>query len=284
MEIFRDSPVSLNLDIPNVVETEVTATIIRDGVEVYEASGSNVPLPFKIYGYDGPFEVRWEFFVPGDPLLHTRYEAHEIVTPLVDLAGATQEEIEGERLVRRIIEGLTGQSFGFSFGARAVQGSGGHVLKLPQRIINLVGVSLNVYPYDSIPFGPIHISDGGWSITAASGPVHMSVKAAPPEEAIYYSGGVIVAPGHVTSWNPGNVYIITGSWGYEGIPAPVEEAAKILIDDYNCPEDTYRNKFIDNMRSADWRIEFNPRTWAGTGNIKADQLLAPYMRTNMGVI
>lgn len=283
MEIFRDSQVTLGVDVPGA--TEITAVVIKDGVEVHSAEGSSFPLPFKVYGYDGPFQVRWEFFMPGDLTLHTRYESHEIVTPLVDLGEApTQDDIDAERIVRRIIQSLTGQGFGFSYGSRAIIGTGERVLHLPQRLINLTGVSLNVYPYDAIPFGAINITGGGWALSTGSGPEYLTAKMAPPEDAIYSSNGVIVVPGFVNRWDANNVYVITGSWGYEGVPHDISEAAAILIDDYNCNEDTYRNKFIANMRSADWRIEFDPRTWSGTGNVKADQLIAPYMRSGYGIV
>lgn len=283
MEIFRDTAPTFALEVAGA--TEITATVIRDGVEVYDSTGSTFTLPFKVYGYDGPFQVRWEFFVPGDPVLHTRYEAHEIVTPLVTLGeDAVQDDIDAERLVRRIIQSICGQNFGFTYGAKAIIGSGERVLHLPQRLIHLTGVTLNVYPYDAIPFGSIHITGGGWALTTGSGPEYLTTKMAPPEDAIYSSNGVIVVPGFVNNWTANNIYIITGSWGYEGVPQDISDAASLLIDDYNCDEDTYRNKFIANMRSADWRIEYDPRTWSGTGNAKADQLIAPYIRSGYGLV
>lgn len=283
-ELFRDTTLNLDLGIANA--TEITATFIRDGVVVHTAVGTPVAVPFKIMGYDGPFQVRWEFFVPNDPILHTRYESHDVVTPLVDLdVDATVDEVDAERLVRRIIEGVTGQSFGFSYGAVATVGSGDRQMNLPKRMIHLDGVSFNYFPYDRVPYGAITLTNGGWTITTQYGNDYFpSVKHAPPEEAIITSNGVIVAPGYVHKWSKDVTYLVTGSWGWEGVPVEVNEAAKLLIDDYNCNEDTYRNKFIANMRSADWRIEFDPRTWAGTGNIKADQLLAAYVRSGYGIV
>jgi hypothetical protein len=288
-ELFRDSSVTLDLGIATAYE--ITATFVRDGVVVHEAEGNTVAIPFKIMGYDGPFEVRWQFFVTGDPILHTRYEAHEVVTPLVELDTIDEpdmtdtEKANAERLVRRIIQGLTGQTFGFTYGAVAVIGSGERSLNLPKRLIHLDGVSYNYYPYDRVPFGAITVSNGGWSLTTQYGNDYFpSVKHAPPEDAIYTANGVIVAPGYVHKWQPDVTYLVTGSWGWEGVPVEVSEAARLLIDDYNCAEDTYRNKFIANMRSADWRIEYDPRTWSGTGNIKADQLIAQYVRSGYGII
>jgi hypothetical protein len=288
-ELFRDSNVTLDLGIANAYE--ITITFLRDGVIVHEAEGNTVNIPFKIMGYDGPFEVRWQFFITGDPILHTRYEAHDVVTPLVDLDSididdmTTAERVAAERMVRRIIQGLVGQTFGFTYGAVAVVGSGERSLNLPKRLIHLDGVSFNYYPFDRVPFGAISVGNGGWSITTQYGNEYFpSVKHAPPEDAIYTSNGVIVAPGYVHKWQPDVTYLVTGSWGWEGVPVEISEAARLLIDDYNCAEDTYRNKFIANMRSADWRIEYDPRTWSGTGNIKADQLIAPYMRSGYGII
>jgi hypothetical protein len=280
-EIFRDTPVSMALGIEDA--TEVTATIVQSGVDLQTFTGPTFALPFKVYGYDGPFDIRWEFFVDDDPTLHTRYERHEVVTPLVAVDPEDPEAVQAERVVRKIIEAVCGQSFGFHYHSHVVYGQGGNSINLPERLIRLDGVSSLQAPYEAIPFGAVNIIADGWMLTTNAGRQFYSIKQMPPEESYVSANGAIIAPGSVRAWRNNHTYLITGSWGYSGVPTEVSDAARMLIDDYNCDEDAYRNKYMANMRSADWRIEFNALTWQGTGNAKVDALLSPYIKSGTGV-
>lgn len=81
------------------------------------------------------------------------------------------------------------------------------------------------------------------------------------------------------------VHSIDGDWGWYQVPSAVKQAAFEIIQAFDCADITYRRKFIDNIRSADTRIEFADGAYGETtGNPIADQLLEPYRLYHMGVL
>ncbi len=77
---------------------------------------------------------------------------------------------------------------------------------------------------------------------------------------------------------------ITGDWGYKSVPAPVKEAARLLVNDYACSEQLYRDRYLESIKAADWRLQFSSRAWEYTGNVRADQLLSEYVILDWAVI
>ena len=57
----------------------------------------------------------------------------------------------------------------------------------------------------------------------------------------------------------------------------VKEAAKLLVNDYACAEQTYRDRYLTSMTAADWRIQFHSGAFLKTGNVRADQLLRDFV-------
>lgn len=279
-EILRDTPTSLQLDVPGA--TDVFHTVKREGVVVYEGTGTLLTLPFKVYGYDGPFEVMWEFTILPDTTIHTRYEAHEIVTRYVDVTGAPL--IARERAVRRAIQSYCGQDFGYFYGSVVAQGNGTNVMRLPKRLISVDNLTNSTPPFTAIPIGYLSIVNDGWGLSTAWGNDYYGIKEAPPEEGIYVSTGVIYVPGANRVFSTSYTYAITGSWGYESVPLDVIEAASILMEDYSFPEAEWRRRYVDNIRAGDWRVEFTSQAHRGTGNAEADRLLDKYRMTGVGVI
>lgn len=280
-EILRDTQVTMTLDVAGA--TDVFYTVRREGVVILEGTGSSFPLPFKIYGYNGTFDVAWEFTVLPDTTIHTRYESHEIVTRYVDNL-SDPAMITRERAVRRSIQAYCGQDFGYYYGSIAVQGNGTNVLRLPKRLINVDNVGFTVAPFTPIPIGYVNIVNDGWGLSTAWGNDYYGIKEAPPDDGIYMSTGVIYVPGTRRLWSEAYTYGITGSWGYESVPLDVLEAASYLMDDRSFPEDQWRNRYVDNIRAGDWRLEFTGMAHRGTGNVEADRLLDKYRLSGVGVI
>lgn len=281
-EIYRDTPTNITLDIPGA--SDVFYTVLRDGVEVAVGNGTSIPLPFKIYGYDGQFEVRWEFFVPGDNISHTRYESHEIVTSFIpNLVSPAERALE--RTVRRSIQAYTGQEFGYSYGALAVEGNDTDQIRLPKRLIDLDGVQFNVAPFVTIPIGFVNIINDGFALsTAVNNNNYYGIKEAPPEGEQYLANGVIYVPGTRRTWRKGMTYLVLGSWGWEGVPEDIAEAARVLYEDYSYPESEWRRRYIGAIRAGDWRVDFKDMAFIGTGNTEVDRLLDKYRLSGVGII
>lgn len=102
-----------------------------------------------------------------------------------------------------------------------------------------------------------------------------------------FTGGVTVAPtasGGATKWKSDYPFEITGDWGYERVPEPVREAARLLVNDYACSEQLYRDRYLESIKAADWRLQFSTRAWDHTGNARADHLLAEFVLMDWWVI
>ncbi len=79
-------------------------------------------------------------------------------------------------------------------------------------------------------------------------------------------------------------YSVSGVWGWESVPVDVQKAAEVLFSDYVCNEATYRNRYVQDVSAQDWKIRFSGRTWDGTGNVIADQLLDKFRLSGMAII
>lgn len=229
------------------------------------------------------FVVRWEFTIDGVPV--AQEEHYEVVVPLVSTNRIREELFLGpevtdkdlvlaERRVRRIIEDVCGQTFSLRKDTLNVKASRDPYLRLPERLFTLESAHMSGFPLNT---ALVNMGNDGW--------VLYKVNA--------YPAGIIYSPKHVIDdpysaaaniWRSDSWVSITGYWGWEKVPAAVEEAALILIEDRLCPETLYRDRYLETMTAADWRIQFNPEAYRGTGNAVADQILRNFIVRAMAVI
>lgn len=277
------------LDAPLTAESgSIVVTIERDDVVLHtfntvdDTDGVySVIVPYAFIQHDNSFYIHWTFSYveDGETYDFDSKTLVEVVTPyltaseidiLADGALSDSEINDIEKAVRHIINAHTGQSFGRFIGTKTATGDGGTGLSMPARLINLEkinGVDAKEY---------FKITGDGWYLK-------YFVWGSPPVKADYYglhqhAGGVIHNPDNVKYGHfDGDVYDIDGVWGWDSIPAPVREAAKLLINDYACGDSNYRDRYLTSMTAADWRIQFNAGAFAKTGNVRADQLLSNYV-------
>lgn len=286
MEIYRQSTSSKVYFEAPAVDTDVSATAALNGgtpitLAVEPVGSTNVRsalIPF--IDNEGEVKVNWTFETNTFEGVKdvTVIDTFEVVTPILSNAEikeihpqATEyETVRIERAVRLIIQAHTGQKFGRYEGEFNVKGSGTTLLQLPTRILELdkvngasaidftvenEGYALRYYPW-GVP--PVKADYYGW---------HMHV------------GGVIHNPNGVKleEFRRSATYRIGGVWGWEEVPMAVREAAKLLVNDYACGDNAYRDRYLTSMTAADWRIQFNAQAFAKTGNVRADQLLSDYV-------
>lgn len=280
-EIYRDD-LSKAISLGLTGASNISAVITRNGVTVATPviNGDGFTLPFAVVGYDGPFTVQWTFTIDGQTV--TRSETHEVVTPYVTVAeirdalalpsSVTDSQlIRAERQVRKIIDGYTGQSFGRYTGTETVIARGDVQLSLPGRLLSLTSIT---GPYVFKPEAYDVRGDGYYLAVSPNVPdgdwVFNNVIAAPDVFSGYFKDGV--------------KYTITGVWGWDEVPVEVKEAALILIEQELCPDSEYRNRYLLSVSYADTQFEHDPRAFSGVGNVKAEQLLAPFVRTRLTVI
>lgn len=289
MEIYRDTSSTVTLEHP--VTGPLTADIYR-GDEVISAnqvvtstSGKHTTnIDWSLTEYDGVLKIVWK----KTGFSRTTWE--EVVTPIIPLSElaillddvSEADRYDAEAVVRRIIDTYTGQTFGKFRGTKQVNGNDSTQLALPNPLLTFTDMSDDMFTFDVASFA---IRGEGWFLGGKPG-AYWTIKDAPPEEVLDDFNNVIYAPGTIKKKDFAytSVYTITGDWGYESVPTQVVQAAKMLISDYACQDSSYRDKYLESMKAADWRVQFTQGAYDGTGNLKADQLLNPYKLSSMVVI
>lgn len=270
----------------------VTLSVYRDGFKVVDSVTATKPgsttgtytyiLPMlvvidtetiPVVTTEGELEVQWSFTVSSKTLeVSDRYV---VVTPYskweyFSAVTTYQEYLECERVARHIINSYCGQEFGQENTTYALEGHGQNSLSLPRKLQTLESITwINVeFPYR--PGGVIgydlpyawELYSNGWSIR---------------RQPYYDRIDPLYNPRYAFRRNI--TYNVKGLWGYPGVPTPVEEASKIIVADLLCPDHKYRDKYLDNIKMGDWRIQFTSGAFVGTGNATADHLLADYRLT-----
>jgi hypothetical protein len=76
-------------------------------------------------------------------------------------------------------------------------------------------------------------------------------------------------------------YSVQGRFGWSSVPDNVEEACIILIKQFFDQDRAWKDKYVKNISTFDWKFEFMEDAHRGTGNLYADQLLSPYVLNGM---
>lgn len=232
---------------------------------------------------EGDLEIMWSFTVPGSGSF-TDNQYHTVVTPILSTMeikeihpNSTSEEVAMiEKAVRNIINSHCGQTFGYYLGKKTVYGSGTRTLRLPAHLLEFYDENGVTAPFQEA------VREDGWALLKTW-----------PDAIEYYDDngvlhfeefGVIFDPYSsyqaTRVWQKGYPFTINGAWGYYSVPAPVVEAAKLLVNDYACGDAQYRDRFLTSMTAADWRIQFHAGAFTNTGNVRANQLLENYVVKN----
>jgi hypothetical protein len=260
----------------------VSAVYVRNGIEIpVTAAGLQAPIPYKITAVGGDFDVHWTYTVEGHEF--NRIDNHRVVTPMFtkpallawdqDFALLSDSKIVSlERIIRNVIESVTGQTFNYEYASITVPGSGGSVVSLPKRLVT--AESLNDRTGELLD-STVYRKNDGWTLSVFSEPSWVERKFTAPITAPWERYG---------SFRADTQYTISGYWGYASIPSDIAMAALLLAEDYGCDESLWRDRYVANMRSADWRFEFDARAYEGTGNVKVDRLLQKYTLNRMVVM
>jgi len=79
-------------------------------------------------------------------------------------------------------------------------------------------------------------------------------------------------------------YRVYGRYGWDEVPDNVQMAAKELMKDYFSKDLLWKQKYLKNVQTFDWKFEYTGQAYSGTGNQFADQLLNPYIIASMVLI
>ena len=230
----------------------------------------DVPVAIPHTLYDGTIDIRVEITYNGNEF---SIEDHvDVVTPLFthdDLKDVMPDEakaVELERLVRKVIETVTGQTFG-------------------RKIDTVYSTTAEKVVMFDAPL--IMLTDLSWAGRHAP----LSTTLNPPKiphETIEDGFGMIIDWDNYdvktdSLWvirnNGPRIVSIEGVFGYNRVPSDVKEAALLIAGVWGTKQAVWRDRYIQIMRSADWSVQYHERAFLSTGSATADQLLSKYQRT-----
>jgi hypothetical protein len=280
---------------PGMLVGTLSPTKLETDIGVYE-----VYPPHSLTNRNKQLKLVWEYAVENTPIL----KEHKlfVVTPYVDITQAGDvlrlgsdpsdpnyksyfEIAEAEKYARKVIENYTGQVFSLYDDVHTVYGAGADVLPLPFRLSDLHELyendillldnisGNNVWNYETI------ISESGFGIRVnranmLDNTVYVANGMVPPSINYSYNG----------AFSKDAVYRVAGRYGWDQVPDEVELAAIELMKDYFSKDKVWRDKYMKSISTFDWKFEYDPETYKGTGNVYADQLLLPYVITQMVII
>jgi hypothetical protein len=279
MEIYRNFPEEVTIAVPTtimfvdpVTVTGTDGTVHSDVEYVFDATAHTVTLtpPLSAVSYDGQIGVSLTLSDGAEQVEQTQYI--NVTTPY-----ASQSDIDDpdfttmdaakfnrlERFVHKIIDTYTGQRFGLRKGSSRLIVSN-NTLVPSERVVSL---------------------DSPIIYTGAS-----TTSVAPIMLPRYYDYKADVPVMPSAQYNPFYVerrvreLTVTGTFGYEFVPFDVREAAVILMEEFGCDESLWRDRYLVSMKSSDWRIQYSPEAYVGTGSVNADQLLGKYITAGPVVI
>lgn len=289
IEVYRNTServfLTINVGSQTVdADGDVTVTVVdsQSGETLYTGTAVDETSTTGRYYYDVPLslttedrklEVNWSFEIDSQEAGKT--DLLSIVTPYVtpqelvdefpEFENKTYKELKRmEKRARLIINSYCGQNFGKWRGTVTVYGSGGRELYISHPVLEITSISGANARWDA----------DGWPIMPNSpivAPLNdkYEIKFDSTFRYRFYEN---------------RRYTVTGQFGWEYVPDEITEAAKMLISDMYCKDSIYRQKGINAVTSADWRLDFNASAFAGTGNLDVDRLLAPFVVVRMLVI
>ncbi|NDB61022.1 hypothetical protein EB001_21655, partial [bacterium] len=88
------------------------------------------------------------------------------------------------------------------------------------------------------------------------------------------------------SFPEGADYMFYIEAGYKVVPNDIKDATNMLIEDIKCGKLDYYKRYVDNYRTDQFSIKYNPMMLEGTGNLLVDKILDKYVNvvTRPGVL
>ena len=274
-----------------------TATAVKSEVD---AGTYQIILPLSLVRRNKKFKIQWSYQISAVSGSHFSYI--DVVTPYAsmfdiiddlgygtdpgDVNSKTYHQLQmAEKWARKIIENYTGQTFYLYDDVHIVYGDGADSLRLPFKINSLHELyendvlvldninNVNNWIYDT------QISESGFGVRVN--------RANMLDNTVYSANGMVPPPYNDTfggAFKRDSIYKVQGRYGWDFIPDEIEEATIHLIKDYFSKDRAWRNKYVQNVQSFDWKFEYSSESYRGTGNVYVDQILLPYVITQMVVI
>lgn len=296
MELLRVPPYPLTttwtLPIPNYEYVVHVEDLVDHSVEETnissDANGKLVyTLPLDKVQYDRNFLIK--FYDTEHE--HTLYEENlDIIRPYVDPSklGSTASEIQEyktlEMVARSIIDTII--TDGFYNSKHVVQRSADgsdyfSIWESANRVLKVYENNALVYDIDTPETNEFNFRvtyDNSAIERVIAERFNRSEQGAQQYPRAFgdlgYSAGSI-AVGFPKGWD----YTFILDSGYKAVPADVEYATKLLIEDLKCGKLDYYTRYVSSYNSDQFRIQFDKKLFEGTGNMIVDKILDKYAVT-----
>jgi hypothetical protein len=298
MEILRVPPydaVVVNFVVPSgydEVDMYARVTDMADlSVEVLEflESSTGETIEISLPGrYDNNYRV--EIFVINDGIEDVIYEEfYELIRPYIgpNTLGTTASEIAEytilELVARSIIDTFVPEGFYNKKVTVVGTGNGSDYFPLWEKVYRVFKVYENnelVYDRstpDTNEYDYIITPDRTAIQRVYSGQMNRYESTAPNlpigrGDLGYYGYEGVAFP-------QGYDYTFVVDYGYITIPADIEYAEKLLIEDLKCGKLDYYKRYVTAYNTDQFRIQFDKTMFNGTGNFLVDKILEKYVKT-----
>jgi hypothetical protein len=289
-------PSTIGID-PSIPILELEADRIETDFGSYQ-----IVLPYNYSAINRKLKIVWEYEVDGENGTHKTYV--DVVTPYVSLIEAIEDLNLGsdpsdpnyktyhdlrmaEKYARKTIENYCGQVFSLYASEHTVYGSGSDVLPLPFKLNNLYQLYSNDILLLDLTTDPI-VNNWNYNSQISESGFGLRVNRASQLDNVVYTANGMIPPSINDSGNGAFIkdyaYRVIGKYGWSSVPDEVETACIELMKDYFSKDNVWRSKYVHSVQSFDWHFEYNAEAYRGTGNAYADQLLLPYVLTQLMVI
>lgn len=252
-----------------VADKSVPLTVRQVSTGVYAVPVKNSDIQTR----NARVEFRYMLPDHGEVVDSQKYEISRRIVSYDEMVDVLSEDMqyrdyaEIERTARGIIESHCRQSFSYWYGSNIATGNDG-IIMLPQYLEKLEYVEKRMSEVDVYQ---ISFSEDGYGVTS-DGLAIQNIECLEQQK-------------YMSATPRQSDYMIRGQWGYETLPMPIKQAAMLIIQNKLCPSGTWHENYIDNLRSDNMRIQYNPDSYDdSTGIYDADLLLADYRNITMGAI
>ena len=298
MEILRVPPydnIVVNYTVPSgYTDVDIFARVTDMAdlsvsiLEFLESSTGDV-LDISLPGrYDSNY--RAEFFTVSDGTENVLFEEYyELIRPYIDpnTLGTTASEIAEytvlELVARSMIDTFVPDGFYNKKVSILGTGSGTDYFPLWEKIYRVFKVyENNQLVYDrSTP----DLNECEYVITADKTAIQKTYVG---ELNRYESTGPnpVIGRGDLADYGSAGVafplnhdYTFLVDHGYITVPADIEYATKLLIEDLKCGKLDYYKRYVTSYNTDQFRVQFDKAMLSGTGNFLVDKILDKYVKT-----
>ena len=244
----------------------------------------NVQFPGR---YDNNYRVEIFTIGEGEELIHEEY--YELIRPYVDpnTLGSTASEVAEyttlELVARSMIDTFVPEGFYNKKVTVLGTGNGSDYFPLWEKVYRIFKVyennelvydrstpELNVCEYvitsDKTAIQKVYVGQlNRYDASAPNLPVGRG-------DLGYYGYEGIGFPS-------GYDYTILVDYGYITVPADIEYATKLLIEDLKCGKLDYYKRYVTAYSTDQFKLQFDKAMLSGTGNFLVDKILEKYVKT-----